>query len=279
VKDQDASRTALATAYLRAAHQLLDPEPHIFDDPMALPLLGSGARERICREPQRYGSPAALALRAHVVLRARYTEDQLALAVARGAAQYLLIGAGLDTFALRQAPWARQLRIIEVDHPSTQELKQAHLAAAGLVPPENLMFASVDFEQESLDTAIRRLGILRDVPTFFSWLGVTMYLTEAAIDTTLRCLCTFAPGSEAVITFLQPAADPASASSALAARVSEVGEPFVSTFTPERFEHTLLAAGFREVHMLTPAESDLYFTDSEGSLPKPRHISIVSARV
>ena len=96
------SRTALATAYLRAAHQLLDAPPRVLEDPIAIPLLGAGASDRIRKEAARYSTPGARQLRAHVVLRTRFAEDRLAAAVKRGIVQYVILGAGLDTFALRQ---------------------------------------------------------------------------------------------------------------------------------------------------------------------------------
>lgn len=277
MQNQTASRTALATAYLRAAHQVLDAGPRILDDSMALRLLGPDAEQQIRTAADRYRSPASQALRAHVLLRSRYAEDQLEASLARGVGQYVLVGAGFDTFALRQPRWAGKLRIVEVDHPETQQLKLAKIATAGIAVPANVTFAGVDFERESLQEGLARAGVRRDVPTFFSWLGVTMYLTGAAIDATLRCMAAFPAGSEAVITFLQPPAADVPAEDALAARVADVGEPFVSYFTPEDFAATLRAAGFRETHVLTPAHSAAYFLDSV--LSNPKRASVVSALV
>jgi methyltransferase (TIGR00027 family) len=274
MQDQSASRTALITAYLRAAHQIIDSGPRILDDPVVLNLLGPEAEKRIRGSKDRYMSPEAKALRAHVVLRSRYAEDRLESSIKRGIRQYVLVGAGFDTFAFRQPHWAASLKISEVDHPDTQRLKQSMISDANINIPENVVFAGIDFDQESLEEGLARIGVRNDKPTFFSWLGVTMYLTKAAIDSTLRYITSFPSGSEAVITFLQP-----SASRELAQRVSEAGEPFVSYFMPDDFKEKLLTKGFKEVHSLTPELSAPFFPENETSLSKPERVSIVSAVV
>jgi methyltransferase (TIGR00027 family) len=277
MQDQNPSRTAPAAAYLRAAHQIIDSGPRVLDDPIALKLLGPETEERILGARDTYMSAEAKALRSHVVLRSRYAEDRLESSVERGISQYVLVGAGFDTFALRQPLWAAALKIIEIDHPDTQRLKRSKISNAGIVIPDNVVFAGVNFEQESLENGLASIGVRRDKPTFFSWLGVTMYLTEAAIDSTLRCMTAFPSGSEAVITFLQEPTAHSSAAGELAGRVSYSGEPFVSYFTPENFKRKLIAAGFSETHLLTPALSARYFLENGSSLPNPKRVSIVSA--
>src|ERR1017187_1145531 len=140
MQDQTASKTALATAYIRAAHQLLDTQPLLLSDPVALRLLGPKAADTIRESLSRHQSPEGKALRAHVVLRSRFTEDRLEKAVARGVTRYILIGAGFDTFALRQPSWARALKIVELDHPATQSAKRDRIAKEGLLEPTNLVF-------------------------------------------------------------------------------------------------------------------------------------------
>jgi methyltransferase (TIGR00027 family) len=277
VQDQTASRTALATAYLRAAHQIFDAEPLVLKDPVVLKLLGPDAEKRIRDAVGKYMSPQAKALRAHVVLRSRYAEDRLETSMERGVSQYILVGAGFDTFAVRSPAWAAHLRIIEVDHPDTQRLKRAKISEAGIPVPGNVVFAGINFENESLEEGLIRNGIRSDKPTFFSWLGVTMYLTEPAIDATLKGLANYPTGSEAVITFRQPPSTQSSASSRLADLVSEAGEPFVTYFTPEKFRDKLLEAGFAKVEFLTPDRSARYFRGGENSLPNPERIAIASA--
>ena len=132
---------------------------------------------------------------------------------------------------------------------------------------------------ESLEEGVTRIGVDFAKPSFFSWLGVAMYLTAGAIESTLRCMASFPRGSEAVITFLQPPTSSSSASHELAERVATVGESFVSYFTPGSSRDRLIAAGFSEVQFLTPALSAHYFSIEGNSLPNPKRVSIVSAVV
>jgi methyltransferase (TIGR00027 family) len=275
MSDYKASHTALGTAYLRAAHQLLESKPLLFDDPVALPLLGLKAIKLIQNTADNYRSPEMLALRAHVVLRSRFTEDRLAAAVSRGITQYVILGAGFDTFALRQPAWAKNIKIIEVDHAGTQTMKRSHIAAAGLAMPENVVFADIDFENESLHDGLLRYGVSMKEPSFFSWLGVTMYLKEDAIDAVLRSVAIFPAGSEIVLTFLTQSSD---SPSPLAQRVANLGEPFVSCFEPDALEAKLLGAGFSKVEFLTPEEVEArYFRQRPKDLPMPNKINILCA--
>ena len=269
------SRTALSTAYLRAAHQLLDAVPHILEDPVAVSLLGPGAAQRILDAVESYQAPQRRALRAQIVLRSRFAEDRLAASVQRGVGQYVLLGAGFDTFVLRQPPWAQTLQIFEVDQPATQSQKRAMTAAAGLAVPENAYFVPIDFEREPLSAGLARSPLRLDEPAFFSWLGVTMYLREEAIDAVLASVAAFPQGSEIVLTFVSlhgGSRSPFDLSAALA------GEPWLSYFTPEEIEHMLRRAGFAQVEFLTPAEAEVrYFRTRPNDLPVPRQTHIVSA--
>jgi methyltransferase (TIGR00027 family) len=265
MSDHKASRTALGTAYLRAAHQLLDAYPRILDDPVALTLLGPAALQRINDKADR----------AHVVLRSRFAEDRLAAAVLRGITQYVILGAGFDTFALRQPPWAQALKILEVDHPGTQAMKRSHLAAAGIAMPQNTNFATINFEHESLRDGLLRYHVSMNEPTFFSWLGVTMYLKEDAIDAVLQTVAAFPVGSEIVLTF---ATQPGDSPSPLAQRTASLGEPWVSYFEPDALEAKLRGAGFTKVEFLTPAEAEArYFQQRPADLPVPKRTNILSA--
>jgi len=273
--NQTASRTALGTAYLRAAHQVFETQPRILDDPVALLLLGPAALQRIKDTVDQYQTSERLALRAHVVLRSRFAEDRLAAAVLRGMTQYVILGAGFDTFALRQPPWAQKLKIVEVDHPGTQSMKCSHLAQAGLAIPRNTTFANIDFEHESLLDGLNRYHVSMDEPTFFSWLGVTMYLKEDAIDAVLRSVAIFPAGSEIVLTFVQP---PGESPSPLAQRTASLGEPWVSYFEPDALEAKLRGIGFSKLEFLSPAEADeWYFRQHPGELPVPKQTNILCA--
>ncbi len=275
MSDRNASRTALGTAYMRAAHQLLDAPPQILDDPLTVLLLGPAALERITNAANSYQTPQRRALRAHVVLRSRFAEDRLAAAVLRGVTQYVVLGAGFETFALRQPAWARSLKILEVDHSGTQDMKRSQLAAAGLTMPENADFADIDFEHESLRDGLLRCHVSLDEPTFFSWLGVTMYLKEDAIDAVLRSVATFPAGSEIVLTFAPP---PGDSPSPLDQRATDLGEPWVSYFEPDAIEAKLRDAGFSNVEFLSPAEAEVrYFRQRPKDLPVPKRTNLVCA--
>jgi methyltransferase (TIGR00027 family) len=275
--DRNTSRTALGTAYMRAAHQLLDGPPRILEDPIALRLLGSSAAQRIKHFSEHYQTPELRGLRSHVVLRSRFAEDRLAAAVGRGVTQYVVLGAGFDTFALRQPSWAQALTILEIDHEGTQATKRDQLAAAGLTMPKNAGFATIDFEHESLRDGLTRHHVSADELTFFSWLGVTMYLDENAIDGVLKSVASFPAGSEIVLTFALP---PGHSPSPFDLRSASVGEPWVSYFEPEAIEAKLLSAGFSTVEFLSPKIAEArYFQQRPPDLPVPRRRNIVCAIV
>jgi methyltransferase (TIGR00027 family) len=259
---------------MRAAHQLLDAPPRILEDPFAVMLLGPAAVRRINDTVDSYQTPERRALRAHVVLRSRFAEDRLAAAVRRGVTQYIVLGAGFDTFALRQPVWAQPLRILEVDHAGTQITKRTQLAAAGLAMPENAGFATIDLEHESLRDGLLRYQVSLDQPTFFSWLGVTMYLKEDAIDAVLRSVAAFPAGSEMVLTFAPPGDSP----SPFDQRAASLGEPWVSYFAPDALEAKLRGVGFSNVEFLSPEEAEArYFRQRPQDLPVPARTNIVCA--
>ncbi|MHB8909702.1 MAG: class I SAM-dependent methyltransferase [Syntrophales bacterium] len=277
MSDRNASQTALGTAYMRAAHQVLDAPPRILDDPLAVRLLGPAAVQRINAGAESYQTPEGRALRAHVVLRSRFAEDRLVAAVRRGVTQYIILGAGFDTFALRQPVWAQPLRILEVDHAGTQTTKRTRIAATGLAMPENTRFATIDFEHESLCDGLLRYQVSLNQPTFFSWLGVTMYLKEDAIDAVLLSVTAFPAGSEIVLTFATPPGDSPSPFDRVSA---DLGEPWVSYFEPAALETKLRGAGFSNVDFLSPEAAEArYFRDRPKDLPIPRRTNIVCAIV
>jgi methyltransferase (TIGR00027 family) len=220
--DRKASHTALSTAYLRAAHQLLDAPPHILEDPIAVMLLGPTALKRIRDKTESYQTTERRALRAHVVLRSRFAEHRLAASLGRGVKQYVILGAGFDTFALRQPTWAQSLQIFELDHEATQKEKYSRMITAGFAMPQNAHFAAIDFEHETLGHGLQKCPISLVEPTFFSWLGVTMYLKDDAIDAVLRSVAAFPAGSEIILTFALP---PDDYRSPFDQRATSLGEP------------------------------------------------------
>jgi methyltransferase (TIGR00027 family) len=252
------SRTALRVALRRAAHQLYDAPPLVLDDPIAVRILGPYAEELTRtpgREAERKPRPYSIGLRAFLVARSRYAEDILSHAVGEhGLTQYVLLGAGLDTFAHRNPH--PTLRVFEVDHPATQHWKRDLLRASNLPAPANLTYAPVDFEQQSLSTQLHAAGFDASAPALFAWLGVVPYLTLDAFRATLRFIAAQPHGSGIVFDYAQPrtALPPHEqlAHDSLAARVQLAGEPFQLFFTPTEIAAEL--AAFHTLEDLGPSE-------------------------
>ncbi len=246
------SQTALATAYARAYHQVAD-EPRVFVDPLALPIAGAAADELTRWDT---GLDPELARRRRLFLagRSRFAEDVVAQAVAAGAGQVVILGAGLDTFGCRN-PYGG-VRVFEVDHPSTQAWKRSRLAEADIPVPGTLTFAPVDFENESLGDGLGAVGFDRDAPAVFVWLGVVMYLTRDAITATLRYIADQNAAVVVVFDYLYPpSSDEAGAAQRdRANRVAAAGEPWVTFFTAEGITNDLRAIGFDEVEDLSAPE-------------------------
>jgi methyltransferase (TIGR00027 family) len=277
--ERSASKTAFGVAWLRAAHQLIDDPPRILDDPVVVPLLGPDVAQLMREHLERMQAPGARGLRSHVILRSRYAEEELHAAVERGIGQFVLLGAGLDTFAYRQPEWASALRIFEIDQPASQQSKRDRLDAARIPVPPNVTFVPVDFQTESLESGLRRGGVGFTAPAFFSWLGVTMYLTRDAVDAVFQTIATFPPSSEVVFTFASRR-DTAELTSYVAERVAELGEPWLSYFEPAELEELLARLGFSRVSFLTPDEAATrYFNGRSDGLPVPRHVSVGRAIV
>jgi methyltransferase (TIGR00027 family) len=261
------SKTALRVAIRRAAHQILD-KPRVLDDPLALRIIGSEAEEALRSNPKEHHA-FARAFRAFMAARSRYAEDELANAVARGVRQYVVLGAGLDTFAYRN-PHAG-LRVFEVDHPTTQAWKRDQLQTAGIAMPPSLTFVPTDFEQETLADGLAHSEFNVKAAAFFSWLGVTPYLTRDACMATLGFIAKMPAGSGVVFDF---AVDPAllnagqrQALDALAARVAGYGEPFQLFFDPGKLQDELKGVGFHRTEFLQGKDlNERYFKDRQDGL-------------
>lgn len=250
------SKTALRVALRRAAHQVHDAKPLVFDDPLAVRILGEEYAEEVKRTPDSVKRPFSAALRAFMVTRARLAEDVLAAGMRElGVRQYLVLGAGLDTFACRN-PYAA-VRVFEVDHPATQKWKKTMLKAAGIVPPESATFVAVDFEKDSLRARLKTAGFDERVPTVTAWLGVVPYLSAEGFRATMRLLARFEAGSEVVFDYSQPreVLPPVEQlmHDSLSARVALAGEPFQLFFTPEQLAEELEWLGMRVVEDLDGA--------------------------
>jgi methyltransferase (TIGR00027 family) len=191
------------------------------------------------------------ALRFFLAARSRRAEDELAAAVAAGVGQYVVLGAGLDTFAYRNPHPPDRLRVFEVDHPATQAWKRERLAAAGVEPPASLTYVPVDFETQTLPERLAASGFRMDAPAYFSWLGVTMYLARATVLGTFGFVASRPEGSSITFDYLIP---PSSLSLVgrvfmhlRAWRVALAGEPWRSYFAPDELAGELRAMGFTRV--------------------------------
>jgi methyltransferase (TIGR00027 family) len=250
--ERPASRTAYRVALRRAAHQVLDVPP-VLDDPIAIPILGEETAAALRKDPSAFErGPLDQYMRAFMAARSRFAEDHLDAARDHGVGQYVILGAGLDTFAYRQRRADPPLRVWEIDHPATQAWKRERLAAAGIAIPANVTHVPVDFERERLPDALVQAGFDPSGPTVFAWLGVTPYLTADAIDATLAYVATVAGPNGGVafdyglerslLTVAQKVVF-----DRLAARVASAGEPWITMFEPAALAARLRALGFTTI--------------------------------
>jgi methyltransferase (TIGR00027 family) len=241
---------ALTAAAARAAHLIVDHEPVIFADPLAAVLLGDRADEFISYHLLHGSHFVLAAARAQVTCRSRYAEHAVADAVARGVAQYVILGAGLDTFAYRSA-LADRVAVFEVDQRATQEWKRQRLAEAGLAPPPGTRFVPVDFETDPLPSRLAEAGFDVTSAALVSWLGVTMYLGQDAIEAVVREVGQFAPGTELILDYMLPADLRDEIGNSYVEQVgpaaAERGEPWLSFFSPRQMTTLLNNCGFTEV--------------------------------
>lgn len=270
------SSTAEATAAVRAWH-LRNHLPVIFDDPYALEFTSRPWRvicqnklltwlifERILKRLQ----PVA----AEIICRARYTEDKLETAIQNGVTQYVLLGAGFDSFALRRPDLADRVQIYEVDHPLSQAVKKQRLFNIDNHLPSNVEFVPINFEKETLEDGLNASGFNRQQPAFFSWLGVVQYLPRSSVFTTLESLASLAcTGSELVFDYLLPEhvldESDGPAMAGLQSFTRRRGEPLASSFTPEDMEKEVNNRGFEVIENLSPAEqAKRYFAGQNNSL-------------
>jgi methyltransferase (TIGR00027 family) len=268
----EASLTAMATALMRAAHARRDPRPLLVDawgerlvPALALQSFRDGAVARAGAQARATATPdeildAALTSAsgfANVILRSRYTEDAVRDAAKRGIGQYVLVGAGLDSFALRQPASGAELQIFEVDQFQTQAFKRQRLAECAIPVPRTLHFVPADLARDELPALLARAGYRTAVPAFFSWLGVTMFLSRSANLGTLRSIAAAAaPGSELVFTYLDQRIFQSGAAEFLdlQASVRAVGEPLQGGFDPQQLEADLRSVGFELLLDLSDAE-------------------------
>jgi methyltransferase (TIGR00027 family) len=237
------SRTALMIARQRAAHQVLD-HGSILHDPFAVSILREDEQDLLQFASKH---PQASIGRLFTAARSRIAEDAIAKAVERGVRQIVILGAGLDTFALRNPHGARDIRIYEVDHPATQAWKRQRLAEANVAVPPWLVFVPVDFERDDLGEKLAPAGLQHDSPAFFTWLGVVPYLTPDAIERTLHTISSI-PDAEVVFDFVEPpeafSADLRQLERARAQQLEKMGERSDTRFEPAKMAAILRAHGF-----------------------------------
>ncbi len=268
--------TAVGAALMRARHLLVDGEPKVFKDEFAIRLAGASedvARGLVPGAPVPAGNTA---ITAALVLRSRYAEDCLAAARRRGLSQYVILGAGLDSFALRHAATPGDLVVFEVDAPRTQEWKRKRVAELGLALPGNLRFAPCDFENTSVEIALAHAAFRFAEPAFLCWLGVTQYLTRDAIDATLKWAARLVPGSELVLTFVVPSPEMIEVGKKISAAA---GVNFATFFTADEMTALLHNAGFAETEHFTPERAQrTYFEGRSDGLRAPDVEQLMRAR-
>jgi methyltransferase (TIGR00027 family) len=266
-------------AAIRAGHLAFGDSPMIFEDPLAGDLITSrfwsiAANNRmvnwIARHIlYRYTRP----IEAYALGRARWAEDKLRKALATGIGQYVVLGAGLDSFAFRLPDWAAGVKVYEVDHPATQTAKRRRLAGLGLDMPHHLEFLPADFEKETIADALARSSFSPDQTAFFSWMGTTMYLSPEAAMQTLGAIASVAEaGSELVFDYIIPK-ELVSPEDFYLFDFSEKflarrREPLFSLFDPGRFPGEVCGLGFELVENLSPPEQDARYFRGRKDYPR-----------
>jgi methyltransferase (TIGR00027 family) len=261
------SRTAQRVALRRAAHQLFDT-PKVLEDPLAVRIVGREAAANISALTDRL-SPAARYMRAFMAARARYAEDALAHAIRRGVTQFVILGAGLDTFGYRN-PFPN-LRVFEVDHPATQEWKRQRLRSENIAIPDSVTYAAVDFNTQTLADGLRAAKFQAAEPAFFSWLGVTMYLEPQTVLDTLRLIHTMHAENAVVFDYTVPRHLLNTVGKlvldAIMNRVAAAGEPFRGFFIPAELSAALTQVGYRHIEDLDSAAINArYFANRTDNL-------------
>lgn len=249
------SFTAIHVAATRAAHMRLDAEPHLLDDHPALDLLGEEYEALV----DQLNDDAHWVLRENrlfIPLRARWTEDRLQSAFAAGVRQYVILGAGLDSFAFRQPSGLESLSIIEIDHPATQSWKRDRIDRLGWPLPSNVQLIACDFEKTSMIEALDLARFDRSTPAFVSWMGVTYYLERSLSKAALADLnSVLAPGSQVAFDFLRPYGDLAPRYRELEALSGQYlkskGEPHVNKLRDADVEDDVASAGFPRTELET----------------------------
>jgi methyltransferase (TIGR00027 family) len=262
MKNKQRYSTAEGTAAIRAMHLLYD-QPVVFNDPYALQLT-SPALRRICQSRffqwilrRKSISETYRPISAQILARARYVEEKLEQAVSKGISQYVIIGAGFDSFCLRRPSFSADLRIYEIDHPVTQQIKRERLMEILGSAPKGVEFLSIDLEKKTIADALSDASFLKGEKAFFSWIGVIPYLSEDVVFAVLRDLASFAEHeSEVVFDYLIPTSKmPLEDRRALGRGMRMIerwGEPVKSYFDPDAFPGEVTLLGYRILENQSP---------------------------
>ena len=278
MKPNEPSRTALLIARQRAAHQVLD-HGSILCDPFAMKILGEDEKDVL---QFANAHPLASIGRLFTAARSRIAEDALSGAVERGTRQIVVLGAGLDTFALRCPHGARQVRVYEVDHPATQAWKRQSLAEAQLALPPWLVFVPVDFERNDVGEAFADAGFHQNLPAFFTWLGVVPYLTEGVVGRTLDYIASI-QNSEVVFDYMEPPEAFSEEMRELVTKRTEqlqkTGERWASHFEPAGMAALLRSRGFCDIEDINFQEITSRFGRAvQGLAPGQAGLHVVHAK-
>ncbi len=277
------SRTLLGPAVRRAAHQLLDA-PLVFSDPVAVGLIPEADAETIRAQLADHQTAESILLRSLFVLRSRFAEDRLAEAASRGVRQYVIFGAGLETFPWRQPEYARKLKIFVADHMSSLIWSQTKFWERGLPKPTNVAFVPLDLEQDEIAARLVEFDFALDDPAFCSVLGVTQYIDLAAVEELMKFVACLKRGSEVVFSYVPRADELAGPDRELAStsaqRAEFVGETWKTRFSTSQLIEHLGTLGFSSVMHLTPDNAQArYFGGRQDSLKAPVLEQLIAATV
>lgn len=245
---------------------LEEPPPHVLEDRLAALLAGEQGAELMRELKSEVPEELMATFRRWTTVRTRFTEDAVEQAVASGVRQFAILGAGLDSFAYRRRDLLTKLRVYEVDQPESQEWKRRRLRELGVAIPSNLVFAPIDFERQTLLAGLGAAGFDFSAPAILSWIGVTVLLSGAAIEATLKDVAALPPGSRIVFTYDLPHRELDLHGQAMrdfiAGRAAGMGEPFLTLLEPSKIDELLTRLGFRDISHFGPDDAaDAYFKD------------------
>lgn len=282
--ENQVSSTAMLVNQLRAEHQAAAFGPRILVDPVAVAFGKQFEGASPLAAYRTLSKPSLDMLQSTLVLRSRWTEEVLCEVAGQEYCQYALLGAGFDTFAYRQPAWAHEISIFEIDHPMTQAAKRQVLKSAGYSIPTNVHFCQIDFQQMSLHNALAATPFRFDVPTVFSWLGVTQYITHAAFRATLEFVLSLPSPSTIVFSFIATDDVLSEVDRQMGVNierpVAASGEPWISRYTPDDLQQSLRDMGFSTVDYLCPEIAQArYFRNRHDELRAPRVEQLMRATI